>query len=918
MIGQRVDKLKEIVIHQLWLGKTAASKLTKLFPNETKQIIDILNEVGVFSEASGFKQGGYSLKKEYCKDYNPTYPFYSFEERQNAQELYVEYQENEAKLQNKSVADMDHIEINNIPPLVGAFVPLLEIYSSVIFHKIIFQSLIRASLSPKIWGTQSILGISLHLIQLASKEMKIDASFLSMSKEFIPKKNSLILLVDLLKDRNMERYFSAIRWILIQLKKIPEFDAIIIQNMSVEAIKSIDEKEIRKQRALEARNRKLQKMKENSEKVSVQLNNEKMDLDSTTKTQQNNQQNQECILCHENHRDFLNHPWGIISTLQKTTLPGLVRLSNDESGDEVTPETSYSSCGHTIHHQCYEKHMQDIFEKFDNYEQFEGDYLDTKEGFYACPMCKNISNTLLLVLHESALMQVQQKINLDKPVHSKDTYESLLEKAKLINVNILAMDSVENKKEEVVISNPLDEILEGFAFKVTNMKENAEDEFPKSIGFKFKDLEKCISSTLDSLEISSRSVTSNNNQYFSADLSSIKTRDLQYLRVLFEYYIALHVHSSKRTPLNNQILVKNLSLIFSELVGNFSASIQQNALFSEEINIVLIQLLLTPTIISSGDTSGFDYDLYRSSFFFLLRSLFAMFHLKVGSGLMSIEFYETLEDFEGSDEGYSSFVDYHRMLCEATNISDITSTMGQFQFVLLQFLPFLRRVAILYISLTQDYDKLGFIFQHGEEMTAIKETNLLLQILNMGTFQNLISCDATHQHVLTSWFKPPFDVNSCSDSYLGAMVTPLVPRPFTLFKLPLNFQDFLQTNEHQLSFHICLICGTYIFTGEKTFKGLVDEELIETLERHYEECNSATCIFFGLLANKMIALSQYNLFYLLPTPFLDQYGEMSNIKRGALLTLRPDRYEKIRRSYVSNRIGCEDAILIARNDNRYI
>lgn len=34
-----------------------------------------------------------------------------------------------------------------------------------------------------------------------------------------------------------------------------------------------------------------------------------------------------------------------------------------------------------------------------------------------------------------------------------------------------------------------------------------EDEFPKSIGFKFVDLEKCMSSTLDTLEISTRSVT---------------------------------------------------------------------------------------------------------------------------------------------------------------------------------------------------------------------------------------------------------------------------------------------------------------------------------------------------------------------------------------------------------------------------
>jgi hypothetical protein len=28
----------------------------------------------------------------------------------------------------------------------------------------------------------------------------------------------------------------------------------------------------------------------------------------------------ECILCHENHHNFVDHPWGIISLLQQTML----------------------------------------------------------------------------------------------------------------------------------------------------------------------------------------------------------------------------------------------------------------------------------------------------------------------------------------------------------------------------------------------------------------------------------------------------------------------------------------------------------------------------------------------------------------------------------------------------------------------
>jgi hypothetical protein len=121
--GINVDRLREIIIHQLWLGKTPASKFTKydmtnylilliivfvsycfniflrLFPNDTKKIMEILHEVANFSEATAFKNGGYLLKKEYYKEYSLFYPFYSSQERQTSELLYFEYQEQEAKNQ---------------------------------------------------------------------------------------------------------------------------------------------------------------------------------------------------------------------------------------------------------------------------------------------------------------------------------------------------------------------------------------------------------------------------------------------------------------------------------------------------------------------------------------------------------------------------------------------------------------------------------------------------------------------------------------------------------------------------------------------------------------------------------------------------------------------------------------------------
>lgn len=74
--------------------------------------------------------------------------------------------------------------------------------------------------------------------------------------------------------------------------------------------------------------------------------------------------------------------------------------------------------------------MQSLFEKYDNYETFEGDYLDTKDGFYTCPMCKSISNTLLLVVNESAF--VPSNGALLKLYDVKRNYKKKKEKKRMI------------------------------------------------------------------------------------------------------------------------------------------------------------------------------------------------------------------------------------------------------------------------------------------------------------------------------------------------------------------------------------------------------------------------------------------------------------------------------------------------------
>lgn len=68
----------------------------------------------------------------------------------------------------------------------------------------------------------------------------------------------------------------------------------------------------------------------------------------------------------------------------------------------------------------------------------------------------------------------------------------------------------------------------------------------------------------------------------------IKARDLQHLRVLLEYYVALYIHSDKQ-PNNTQIMTKKIVEAFSTLVGCYTeGGIESQVLNYDKIIIINI------------------------------------------------------------------------------------------------------------------------------------------------------------------------------------------------------------------------------------------------------------------------------------------------------------------------------------------
>lgn len=1112
----RADRLREIVIHQLWVGKTSASKLTKLFPEQSKRVMEILQEVATFTEASGFKQGGYVLKKEFYKEYSPLFPFYSFEERQQADQLYMEYFEHEAKAQNKSVGEMEHISLSKPPEFFHFYKSLLNIYKSVVFHKVLFQLLMRAHTSPHVWGTRSILGTVLYLIQAAVWECDVNDSFLSLATEFLPQRSSLLVLLDLLNQSSqaLEKYHSAIRWILMQLKRVAAFDAIITANLSVESMKKIDEKEIRRQKAAEARARALNKLQQTTDKLNLQLNNdENMDVVP------DKEQVTECILCQENHKDLLNQPWGIVSCLTATSLDRLtsIPVAQREANSDFDFDICYSSCGHTMHHSCYEKHVHHLAAKHGQFETFEGDFLDSSAGFFVCPLCKRVSNTLLPLLHESLSVPLANKTNdsftlklsrfheayvqrkelvrsrrqavametgstfgdasgvgddsedeeASKPeakpgnggmaqwlsrLLKENNCESANEKAEVTsqeqeNDNSMAVEA--NAKEKVeekpnaaddIVSEDLDEIpesddnldtaallklvdklanamksstenfdaindtshshsglvqslddrldrlrtssawqeiLDGFAFKTTSFLKTItgeEEEFPPSVGFKFEHLEKCIGTTLDCLDVACRSSFTPGEHYYPFDFSMLKRRDLAHLQALVEYYCTLrlikggsgefgaykHVMEVGRqilkingynsfssassstaaddnniticTNTNNNSNNTNATAILDDTANtaphvDLVKSERDANCLAEIVNVSGRQSLLNVVLLSSlvsGDSATRNCDHLQSALLALLRVtlLTSVVALRIVSS--SIWILNISGDEKDSDQDRDGDCD---ALYQAFLASFLTSfpllvttsiakrpTCSRFRAGLLSFLPDLRLCALMGLALAppSNFEALEAFGGKGngypvEELTIEKEMDLLFQCLGVPSFADFLTLSPAVNAV---------DLRPRLRDRGTFLSKARHPRrytfPFQLYPLPEKFDDFIQLSQNNLCAHVCLVCGEFIPTRELSFRSMRDGELVAIFEEHHETCVSPFSLFFGLLSNKIIAVTDQSVYYLLPTPYIDQFGEISNIRRRATLTLRPERYEKIRRIYVTQSIGCEDSLLLGR------
>lgn len=414
-------RLRREILHRLWLNKHTASELKRSIPSsvfELKEFDMVLSNIATFRHPKGTEQGTFELKADCVDEFDPFFAFYTNEERENAKEKLREHLQKKIQRDGETAVQEPPLLFTDLLP---AFTPLRRLYHSPVLHHIVFDILH--------YFTPSLLHQCLHLLQIAIIETpEIRNDFFSLTRPFDPEQEEDTILSKLMwlkTQREHSIYHPYVQWIINKLKEKNEYLKGVIQQLSEPKImssttatmttKTLNTKEERRRRALEARQRIMQKLQSQQnefiEKHKEELAAVHKDSDIPMEiVKENNEKNnekmisekemkeEECILCREQlNINPIERPWGAIALAQFSQLlflplqPSLRKnfvLNSTESGVYI------HFCGHCIHFDCYDKYYNSLRQRRQQL-LFEGIVLDLSAGEFLCPLCKQTGNTVL-------------------------------------------------------------------------------------------------------------------------------------------------------------------------------------------------------------------------------------------------------------------------------------------------------------------------------------------------------------------------------------------------------------------------------------------------------------------------------------------------------------------------------------------
>ncbi|KAL8590352.1 hypothetical protein ACOMHN_006468 [Nucella lapillus] len=442
------DAVKREIIHQLCIGPMPHSKLAKALPedpNHETGLEEVVEEVATFKKAGPRGNGQYELKDKYYADYCPFFYHYSKSDQSKAEEA-----ERTRKKQN---GEDQALPPPTPPKFKAAFRPILRLMYSDVLLNILSTILDRtAATRSRSWSEAQfervlyLMGVALH--EQGAALQSGDTSFQFLQR-CLGEGGILKQLEALVHHPNVQEdpIKDLLAWVLRKFGEVMQMsDEPSCKDQLDSLAKCSDlrsQSERKKKAAIAAKRRakvmaqmsKMQKnfIAENAElfentRTDAGVPGSDMELSepspdsvalghgqSTSKV--SSTLTVTCILCQEEENvSHTSRAMVLAAFVQMSTVLSENRSKQLTNGEQYDPllmsadlfnGTHTSSCGHSMHHECWQRFFQNIVNKerrrpirFRQNSSYDVDKME-----YLCPLCEGLSNTVIPIIPHLSTLQ---------------------------------------------------------------------------------------------------------------------------------------------------------------------------------------------------------------------------------------------------------------------------------------------------------------------------------------------------------------------------------------------------------------------------------------------------------------------------------------------------------------------------------
>ncbi|XP_050407008.2 E3 ubiquitin-protein ligase UBR2 isoform X1 [Patella vulgata] len=984
------DVVKREIIHQLCIAPMAHSELGKALPenpNHETGMEDVVKDVAKFNKPSGTGKGKYELKPEYFKNYCPYFYHYTKSEQSKSEE---------AQRKRKKQEGEDQCLPPPFPPAFtcqfSSIINLLQ--CDVVTH--IFQTILtrtgatrsRSWSEPQFERVLYLIGLALHEQVRAYGEKNTSFDFVKYAMQG---DNSILsLLQSLVNCNNVSQDPSKdlLAWVL---RKFAEVRMMKNDPIAMEGLENISnstdqksETERKKKAEIAAKKRakvmaKISKMQKDFIKGNavlfestcseMQSAGSDMDLSGPTSSDfpvalgqsRNNAATGNpimatCILCQEEHEVTVNGKAMVLAAyVQRSTVLSQNLSKHLENGDEYDPlyltsdlftGTKTGSCGHIMHHECWQKYFDVILAKERRrplrFRQAQSYDIDKME--YLCPLCEALSNTVIPIVP-----------SLHKLVNDSDCevdlkFDDWLDGIKKTVENSVQKEKDQQSQEESLFIQPCP-----ISTITRMMAESVAKNFQLLWEYVYDDASGCFSEGMrEMMKKFARDVYS-----FGLDVQpddeNARVPIMAWSTCAFTIHTIEQTLQLEKKPLFGAVPSRQLDLL-SSLVKYAAVCSQVMSPDTVKQHCVRVLTALIPEQLEKLKKDSpciLDLDMFHYLVILgmTLPTLYAeqqrssistipsgglndkhALQLVLTAHLVQIlltynpEPEENME-MEGDIEGENWLRIYFNLREDAGIRSEISPSPWQLcQHIRKACSPFLRCATILYHHLTgimsppelqTDYsDREGFEFEILCKYLSLP-SNLSVLLDNSGQITTAL---------IKSWCMSPLIKERMSASSEPIITYPT--RINQLVELPDDFSELINQaskftcpksdGDDSRAPTMCLVCGMMLcsqsYCCRTDLPGSTTPVGAATAHAHY--CGAGVGIFLRVRDCQVLLLSGRIKGCFIPPPYLDDYGETDQgLRRGYPLHLCRDRYKQLHQLWFKHSIPETIAHNIESNNN---